>query len=70
MVTERYRLNRPVKGACLNDLNKRLILIPEGAELLVIGRFDSDHLIEIDWQGERVLIFQQDMVEGGTRIPD
>jgi hypothetical protein len=70
MITERYRLNCPVKGACIADPNKRLVVIPEGAELLVIDHFDSDHLVEVDWQGDRIVIFRQDLLEGGVRIPN
>ena len=57
----RYRFNSPTL-ALLEEEGRHLArTVPAGAVVDVDGVFESDKLVEVQWDGKRVMMFAQDL---------
>jgi hypothetical protein len=57
----RYRFNSPTL-ALLEEAGRHVArTVPAGAVVEVGGAFERDKLVEVQWDGKRVMIFAQDL---------
>ncbi|HEX7363288.1 MAG TPA: hypothetical protein VF283_22590 [Bryobacteraceae bacterium] len=48
------------------------VVVPEGATVTVVGHPDARHLVAVRWEGQELIVFEQDLVEAAdsTSISD
>jgi len=70
MTGERYRLHSPTLAIMTTAEGKRIRLtVPKNAVVTVkAGPLDGTRLIDVEWDGELVMMFTLDLRERGARI--
>ena len=69
MAGMRYRLNTPTL-AILSEHGQRIpITIPQGGIVRVVGpTYDDRQLVDIEWEGKKLLMFAVDLRERGELV--
>jgi hypothetical protein len=70
MQGEYYRLNTPSLAIMSLPNGKRIpVTIPKGAVVKVVnGPLDGTRLVDVEWDGEAVMMFTIDLRERGTLV--
>jgi hypothetical protein len=69
MQDQLYRLNAEMLGIISTDWRRRTVKIPEGSTITLVNDcFNGSGMVDILWEGDTVMIFVQDLREGGTLI--
>jgi hypothetical protein len=70
MQGQHYRLNTPILGIMSLPNDKRIpVTIPKGAVVKVVnGPLDGTRLVDVEWDGEEVMMFTVDLRERGTLV--
>jgi hypothetical protein len=68
MKGEYYRLNVPALAIMSLPNGKRIpVTVPKGAVLKVVnGPLDGTRLVDVEWDGETIMMFTADVRERGT----
>jgi hypothetical protein len=61
MSVGRYRFNSPTLALLEEEGRHVARTVPAGAIVEVEGIFESDKLVEVLWDGKRVMMFAQDL---------
>jgi hypothetical protein len=69
MPCERYKLNTTLAIMSLPNGKRIPVTVPKGAiAKLVNGPLDGTRLVDVEWDGEAVMMFTVDLRERGTLI--
>jgi hypothetical protein len=70
MQGEYYKLNAPILAIMSLPNGKRIpVTIPQGAVVKVVnGPLDGTRLVDVEWDGDTVMMFTSDLRERGTLI--
>jgi hypothetical protein len=70
MQGEYYKLNTPTLAIMSLPNGKRIpVTVPKGAVVMVVnGPLDGTRLVDVEWDGEAVMMFTIDLRERGTLI--
>jgi hypothetical protein len=70
MIGERYRLHAPTLAILTTSEGKRIpVTVPKNAVVTVkAGPLDGTRLIDVEWDGETLMMFTVDLRERGARI--
>ena len=70
MQGEYYKLNAPTLAIMSLPNGKRIpVTVPKGALVKVVnGPLDGTRLVDVEWDGEAVMMFTVDLRERGTLI--
>ena len=70
MQGEYYKLNTPTLAIMSLPNGKRIpVTVPKGAVVMVVnGPLDGTRLVDVEWDGEAVMMFTIDLRERGTVI--
>ena len=61
MATESLRLNQETQGTVAAEGHRRIIKLPEGSEIALVGQVaEHPELVEVSWKGQSVWIFAID----------
>lgn len=69
MVSERFRLTRPLIAIRNMEGKSSCAMIPENAILVVTGLHDGERLLQVQWEQEEMLVFLEDLRERSTPLP-
>ena len=65
----KFRLSRSTLGFVFVDSGKRAIKVPTDSVIEVLtGEVNELHMVEVDWQGTRVMLFVVDVQERGIPV--
>jgi hypothetical protein len=72
MRSETYRIKDPCLAIVLKLHGKRVsVTIPDGAEVTVVnGPLDGTGMVEVEWEGDIILMFTADLRTSGTLVGD
>ncbi len=70
MIGEYYKLNTPTLAIMSLPNGKRIpVTVPKGAIVTVVnGPLDGTRLVDVEWDGDMVLMFTIDLRERGSLI--
>ena len=68
MPGKRYRLKTPTLAILDQDGHKLPLTIPLGAEVRVVEPIYENKLLDVEWEGKRVLMFALDLRERGELL--
>jgi hypothetical protein len=70
MQGEYYKLNAPLLAIMSLPNSKRIpVTVPKGAVVKVVnGPLDGTRLVDVEWDGEVVMLFTSDLRERGTLV--
>jgi hypothetical protein len=70
MIGERHKLHSPTLGIMTTPEGKRIpVTVPKNAIVTVkAGPLDGTRLIDVEWDGELIMMFTVDLRERGERI--
>ncbi len=57
----RYRLKTPTLALLQDDGRQVARTVPAGAIVVVDGTLDGDKLVEVQWDGQKLMMFVQDL---------
>lgn len=66
MAPQQHSVRVPLRGLDTTP-SKRIVTIPEGAILKVIGHPDGDRFVTVRWKERDLLVFTQDLQDRTTR---
>jgi hypothetical protein len=69
MEGKRYRLNIPTLAILSKDGQRVPMTIPYGGIVRVIGStYDDRQLVDVEWEGKKLLMFAVDLRERGEMV--
>jgi hypothetical protein len=70
MLGEQYKLNTQILAIKSLPNGKRIpVSVPKGAVVKVVnGPLDGTRLVDVEWDGDEVMMFTSDLRERGTRV--
>ena len=64
-----FRLDSAIVGIRADDGGTRLITIPKGSTLVLIGKIDRHGLVDVSYDGTSVAVFARDLTDRSTELP-
>ena len=71
MPGERYRLKTPTLAVLRQDKHQLPLTIPNGEIVRVIGpTYDDRQLVDVEWDGKKLMMFARDLRDRGELVED